>query len=136
MAVSPGSKSQGTDMDCFASGYLFTSAVDKPAMSEDYNPLLLASIGHTGDLGDAQLQSGGPRRSTRLDLPRDPILRRLTCLDLPGESISMRLSHLSLPVELHPDPGMLAFRLQQYWVEQSSERLTPKESTHKNSKDY
>ena len=64
MAVSPGSKSQDTDMDCFTSSYLFTSAEVKPAMSEDYNPLILTSTGHTGDLGDAQLQSGGPRRST------------------------------------------------------------------------
>ena len=29
-------------------------------------------------------QSRGPRRSTYLYLPRDPILVRLTCLDLPG----------------------------------------------------
>ena len=48
----------------------------------------------------------GPRRSSRLDLPRDPILGRLSCLDLPGDSISRRLSHLSLPGDLHPDPGM------------------------------
>ena len=48
----------------------------------------------------------GPRRSSRLDLPRDPILGRLSCLDLPGDSISRRLSHLSLPGDLHPDPGI------------------------------
>ena len=48
----------------------------------------------------------GPRRSSRLDLPRDPILGRLSCLDLPGDSISRRLSRLSLPGDLHPDPGM------------------------------
>ena len=34
------------------------------------NPLILPSTGHTGDVGDAHLQSGGPRRSSRLDLPR------------------------------------------------------------------
>ena len=55
---------------------------------------------------DAQLQSGGPRRISHLDLPRDPILRRLSCLDLPGDSISRRLSCLSWPGDLHPDPGM------------------------------
>ena len=48
----------------------------------------------------------GPRRSSRLDLPRDPILGRPSCLDLPGDSISRRLSRLSLPGDLHPDPGM------------------------------
>ena len=66
-----------------------------------------------------KLQSGGPRRSTcldlprdlvlkrlsRLDLPRDPILGRPMCLDLPGDSISRKLSRLSLPVDLHPDLG-------------------------------
>ena len=46
------------------------------------NPLILPSTGHTGDLGDAQLQSGGPRRSLRLDLPRDLVLKRLSCLNL------------------------------------------------------
>ena len=47
----------------------------------------------------------GPRRSSRLDLPRDPILGRPSHLDLPGDSISRRLSHLSLPGDLHPDLG-------------------------------
>lgn len=47
----------------------------------------------------------GPRRSSRLDLPRDPILRRPSRLDLPRDSISRRLSCLSLPGDLHPDPG-------------------------------
>ena len=47
----------------------------------------------------------GPRRSSCLDLPRDPILRRLSCLNLPVDSISRRLSCLSLPGDLHPDPG-------------------------------
>ena len=48
----------------------------------------------------------GPRRSSFLDLPRDPILGRLSCLDLPRNSISRRLSRLSLPGDLHPDLGM------------------------------
>ena len=52
------------------------------------NPLILPSTGHAGDLGDAQLQSGGPRRSTCLDLPRDLVLERLSRLDLPRDSIS------------------------------------------------
>ena len=47
----------------------------------------------------------GPRRSSCLDLPRDPILGRPSCLNLPGDSISRRLSRLSLPGDLHPDPG-------------------------------
>ena len=41
----------------------------------------------------------GPRRSSLLDLARDPILGR-------QDSISRRLSCLSLPGDLHPDPGM------------------------------
>ena len=32
-----------------------------------YNPLIIHSIGHAGDLGDDQLQSEGPRKSTSLD---------------------------------------------------------------------
>ena len=95
--------------------------------------LILPSTGHTGDLGDAQLQSGGPRRLSCLDLPRDlvlkrlshlkllgdplvqwtclslprdPILGRLTCLNLPRDLISRRLSCFSLPGYLHSDPGM------------------------------
>ena len=47
----------------------------------------------------------GPRKSSRLGLPRGPILRRPSHLDLPGDSISRRLSRLSLPGDLHPDPG-------------------------------
>ena len=59
------------------------------------NPLILSSTGHTGDLGDAQLQFRGPRRSSRLDLPRDLVLERLSCLNLPGDSISRRQSSIS-----------------------------------------
>ena len=47
----------------------------------------------------------GPRRSSCLDLPRDPILGRPSRLDLPRDLISRRLSRLSLPGDLHPDPG-------------------------------
>ena len=47
----------------------------------------------------------GSRRSSHLDLPRDPILGRPSRLDLPGDSISRRLSCLSLSGVLHPDPG-------------------------------
>ena len=86
---------------------------------------ILPSTGHAGDLGDAQFQSRGPRRSTcldlprdlvlktlpHLDLPRDPILGSPSCLELPGDSISRRLSHLSLPGDLHPDPGTLGSRV-------------------------
>ena len=49
------------------------------------NPLILPSTGHAGDLGDAQLQSGGPRRSSRLDLPRDLVLERLSRFNLLGD---------------------------------------------------
>ena len=48
-------------------------------------PLILPSTGHTGDLGDAQLQSKVPRKSTCLDLPRDLVLGRLSCLNLLGD---------------------------------------------------
>ena len=44
--------------------------------------LILPSTGHAGDLGDAKLQSGGPRRSTCFDLPRDLVLKRLSLLNL------------------------------------------------------
>ena len=54
-------------------------------MSKNYNPLILPSTGHAGNLGDTQLQSGGPRRSTCLDLPRDLVLKSLSCLNLLGD---------------------------------------------------
>ena len=54
----------------------------------------------------AQGSTRGPRRSTYLDLPSNPILGRTTCLDLPGDLISMRLPRHSLPGDLHPDPGI------------------------------
>ena len=47
----------------------------------------------------------GSRRSSRLNLPRDPILGRPSHLNLPRDSISRSLSRLSLPGDLHPDPG-------------------------------
>ena len=53
MAVSLGSQFQGTGLDCFTLWYLFPSAVDKPAKSLDYNPLILPSTSHAGELGDA-----------------------------------------------------------------------------------
>ena len=34
-------------------------------------PLILPSTDHTGNLGDSQVQSWGPRRLTCLNLPRD-----------------------------------------------------------------
>ena len=65
------------------------------------HPLILPSISHTGDLGDAQFQSRGPRRSTCLDLPRDLVLKRLSHLnllgDLPVPRGTRRSSHLDLP---------------------------------------
>ena len=69
------------------------------------NPLILPSTGQAEDLGDAQLQSGGPRTSSCLDLPKDLVLNRLSRLNLLGDSISGRLSCLILPGDLHPDPG-------------------------------
>ena len=47
--------------------------------------ITLPSTGHAGDLGDTQLQPRGPRRSTCLDLPRDPGPERLSCLILHGD---------------------------------------------------
>ena len=47
-----------------------------------YNPSILPSTSHAGDLGDAQLQPEGPRRSTCLNLPRDLVPRRLSHLHL------------------------------------------------------
>ena len=46
---------------------------------------------HWRSWGRPNSSLGGPRRSSRLNLP--------------GDSISRRLSHLSLPGDLHPDPG-------------------------------
>ena len=97
MAVSAGSQSQGTGLDCFTSWFLFPSAVDKPAMSLDYNPLILSSTGHAGDLGDAQLQSGGPRRSTCLHLPRDLVFERLSCLNLLGDPPVQGSQEVNMP---------------------------------------
>ena len=129
MTVSPGSQSQGTGLDCFTSWYLSPSVVDKPAMSYDYNLLILRSTGHARHFGGAQLQPGvpggwpastclgigiwssggchastclgirGPRWSTCLHLPKDPILGRPTFLDLLRDSIFRRLSCLNLPGE-------------------------------------
>ena len=58
----------------------------------------------------------GLRRSSHLDLPRDPILGRPSCLDLPRNSISRRLSRLSLLGICTLTQGRLALRLQQFWV--------------------
>ena len=51
-------------------------------------------------------QSRDPRRSTHLNVPRDPVLGRSTCFNLAGDSISKRLSRLSLPGDPPPDLGM------------------------------
>ena len=49
-------------------------------------PLILPNTDHTGDLGDAQTPvRGGPRRSSRLDLPRNLVLKRLSRLNLLGD---------------------------------------------------
>ena len=84
-------------------------------------PLILPSTGHTGDLGDAQLQSGGPRTSTCLNLPRDLVLKRLSCLyllrDLPvqgsQEVVTPRPACLGICTLTR---GHLALGLQQFWV--------------------
>ena len=62
-----------------------------------YNPLILPSTGHTGDLGDAQLHFGGPRRSTCLDLPRDPVLKRLSSLNLLGDLPVQGFQEVDMP---------------------------------------
>ena len=56
--------------------------VNKLAMSYNYNPLILPSTCHAGNLGEVQVHSRGPRRSTCLDLPRDLVLKRLSHLNL------------------------------------------------------
>ena len=85
MAILPGLRFQGIGLDWFTSWYLFPSGVGKPAMSYDYNPLILPSTSHAGDLGDTQLQPGDSWRLTCLDLSRDLVLGRLTCLSLLGD---------------------------------------------------
>ena len=57
-------------------------------------------------LRDPILSPRGPRRSSRLDLPRDPILGRPSWLNLPRDLISRKLSCLSLPGDQYPDLGM------------------------------
>ena len=91
---------------------------------------------------DAQLQSGGPRRSACFDLPRNLVLKRLsclnllrdppvqgsrksTCLNLPGDPILGRPTCLDLPgdsvsrrlscLTLPGDAWLSGW--QQYWVE-------------------
>ena len=91
--------------------------------SNELQPLNSTSTGHAGDLGDAQTPGGGPRRSSHLDLPRDPILGRLSCLNLPRDSISRKLSCLSHLGICTLTQECLALRLRQYWVEQASESL-------------
>ena len=59
--------------------------VNKLAINYNYNPLILPSTGHAGDLRDAQLQSRSPRRLTCLDLPKDLVLKTLSCLNLLGD---------------------------------------------------
>ena len=58
--------------------------VDKLAMSYNYNPLILPSTCHAGNLGEVQVHSRGPRRSTCLDLPRDLVLNLLGDLPVQG----------------------------------------------------
>ena len=48
-------------------------------------PLILPSTDHTGNLGDSQVQSWGPRRLTCLNLPRDLVVGRLSHLNLLGD---------------------------------------------------
>ena len=48
----------------------------------DYNPFILPSTSHAGDLGEAQLQPGDPRRSACSNIPRDPVPGRLPWLNL------------------------------------------------------
>ena len=163
MAVSPGSKSQDTDMDRQDTDmcYLFTSAEVKPAMSEDYNPLILPSTGH---IGDYPSPIGGPRRLTCLGLPRDLVLGRLSHLNLLGDPpvqgsqevympwsaqgpnsqetnlpqptqnlISRKLSHLSLPGDLPPYLGMPSSQAATVLGRISFRKTPPlRKSTHKN----
>ena len=95
MAVSPGSQSQGRDLNCFYIMVSFPSAVDKPAIS--HNPLIWPSTCFAGKLGDAQLQLGGPRRPTCLDLPRDLVLGRLSCLNLLGNPSDQGSQEVNMP---------------------------------------
>ena len=97
----------------------YWSGVPLPSLGEQtgnklkLHPLILPSTGHTGDLGNTQLQPRGSRRLTCLDLPRDPVTtrsshlsllrdpsaqdsRKSTCLDLPRDLVHERFSHLNL----------------------------------------
>ena len=90
---------------------------------------------------DAQLQSGGPRRSTCLDLPKDLVLERLSRFNLlgdlpvqgsqevimtrPAQGPNSREAVMPHPSQAHASAclgictltqGHLALRLQQYWA--------------------
>ena len=82
-------------MNCFYIMVSFPSAVDKPAIS--HNPLIRPSTCFAGKLGDAQLQLGGPRRPTCLDLPRDLVLGRLSCLNLLGNPSDQGSQEVNMP---------------------------------------
>ena len=66
----------------------YWSGVPLPSLGEQtgnklkLHPLILPSTGHTGDLGNTQLQPRGSRRLTCLDLPRDPVTTRSSHLSL------------------------------------------------------
>ena len=111
--------SQGTDLDCFTSWYLFPSTVDKLTMSYDYNSLILPSASHTRDLGHAKLQPGVPggrpastclgiwsskccHTSTCSGIHQSRGPRRSTCFDLPRNPILRRPTCLNLPGDLIP----------------------------------
>ena len=111
---------------------------DKLAMS--YNPLILPSTGHAGDLGGAQTPGGGPRRSSHLDLPRDLVLERsrLNLLGdppvpwVPGGCHASTCPGIRSLGGCHASACLgictltrrcMALRLRQYWVEQASESL-------------
>ena len=66
MAVSPGAQSQGTGLDYFTSWYLFPSTVDKPAISQDYNPLILPTLVMLETLGTSNSSLG----SEEVDMPQ------------------------------------------------------------------
>ena len=61
------------------------------------NPLILPSTGHTRDLGDAQLQSRGPRRSTCFNLLRDLVLGRLPHLNPPRDPTVQGSQEVDMP---------------------------------------
>ena len=72
-----------------------------------------------------KLQSGGPRRSSRLDLPRDLVLERLSCLKLLGVSLVQGSQEVVMPRPAQGPNSREAVMPQPAWEFDLQEAVTP-----------